>query len=299
MKKLLFVVSLLALMSSCGSKTNEKQTAMITKKVGDFNVILLSDTEFTPSRSILLGLTPEIQEKYAPDSTLKLAVNSFLIKTPTQNILVDAGIGAKIEENLKEANVQPTEITTILITHAHGDHVLGLVKNDTALFPNAKIYISAADTAFIQDDEFINSLPEESRAGFILVRKALQVYTKQIEAFTPNELDEAQKKPLIEGIFPIAAYGHTPGHTAYLLDSGQDRLLIWGDLVHYMPVQMPHPEISLVYDKDPEMAKQSRIKLLNYAASNQITIAGMHLSPSMGTIASNSNGGYEFTPITK
>lgn len=303
MKKLFFsfiAIIVIGSFVSCGTKASENQLNKGTKKVGQFEVTLFSDTEFTSSTSILLGLTPEMQKKYLNDSTFVIPINSFLLKTPSQNMLVDAGLGLKMEENLKQANLQPSDIATILITHLHSDHIKGLLKNDTALFANAKVYLPASDTVFILNDELMNSLPEDFKASFMLARKVLKVYSKQIVYFTPNEVDSVKKSQVIEGVYAIAAPGHTPGHTAFLLESDNERLLIWGDLAHCMAVQMPRPEVAVIYDDNAGMAQQSRSKLLGYVVANKLNIAGMHIaSPAMGSVESDGNGGYVFTPITQ
>ncbi len=103
---------------------------------------------------------------------------------------------------------------------------------------------------------------------------------------------------LLPGIYAIATYGHTPGHTSFLLESGKEKLLIWGDLAHAMAVQMPHPEISVTYDFDPRQAADIRKKMLEYVSKNNIPIAGMHIAyPAVGKI-SEKGSGYTFTPAT-
>lgn len=99
-----------------------------------------------------------------------------------------------------------------------------------------------------------------------------------------------------EGIFPIKVYGHTPGHTAFMVVSDGERLLIWGDITHAMAVQMPHPEISVTYDVDPDAARALRLKILEYVAAHKIPVAGMHIAwPGIGTVEKAAQG-YEFTP---
>jgi glyoxylase-like metal-dependent hydrolase (beta-lactamase superfamily II) len=103
---------------------------------------------------------------------------------------------------------------------------------------------------------------------------------------------------------PIAAYGHTPGHTLYLLSSGGERLLIWGDLTHAMAVQMPFPQVAVTYDVDSEQAVASRKTVLEFVVKNKIPVAGMHIAyPGMGVVSANSaknppeNSVYRFTPF--
>jgi glyoxylase-like metal-dependent hydrolase (beta-lactamase superfamily II) len=103
---------------------------------------------------------------------------------------------------------------------------------------------------------------------------------------------------LLPDIQGIAAYGHTPGHTAFMVGSSGQQMLIWGDLTHATPVQMPYPQLAVTYDVDPNQAVASRMKILEYIAKNNIPIAGMHIAfPGMGHVKANSEGGYAFTPL--
>jgi glyoxylase-like metal-dependent hydrolase (beta-lactamase superfamily II) len=101
--------------------------------------------------------------------------------------------------------------------------------------------------------------------------------------------------PDIQG---IAAYGHTPGHTLFMVGNGEQKLLIWGDLTHTMPLQMPYPYLAVTYDTAPKQAVASRLKILEYVSKNNISIAGMHtVSPAIGKVKESPEGGYVFTPV--
>ena len=95
----------------------------------------------------------------------------------------------------------------------------------------------------------------------------------------------------------MRAVGHTPGHTAYLVQSGGWKLLIWGDVTHAMALQMPHPEIYPAYDYDPVTATATRQTILEQVSRDNIPVAGMHSPfPGVGRIQKDPNGGYSFTP---
>ncbi|MDR0315454.1 MAG: MBL fold metallo-hydrolase, partial [Treponema sp.] len=101
---------------------------------------------------------------------------------------------------------------------------------------------------------------------------------------------------LLRGITPIAAFGHTPGHTVFMVESAGEKLLIWGDLMHAEPIQFPLPNIAVSYDSDALAAVISRTRILEYVTANNIPIAGMHLLyPSIGTV-SRDGAGYKLTP---
>jgi glyoxylase-like metal-dependent hydrolase (beta-lactamase superfamily II) len=115
-----------------------------------------------------------------------------------------------------------------------------------------------------------------------------------VETFRPGELG-ATIADLLPGIKAIAAFGHTPGHTAFMLESEGKKLLIWGDLMHAQLIQFPVPDQSVSYDTDPVAAAAIRRRILAYAALNNIPIAGMHLVyPAIGTVTAEGSG-YRFT----
>jgi glyoxylase-like metal-dependent hydrolase (beta-lactamase superfamily II) len=119
-----------------------------------------------------------------------------------------------------------------------------------------------------------------------------------VHLFDPVEIGAASPD-LLPGIQAIAAYGHTPGHTAFLIRSSDVKWLIWGDVTHAMPIQMPCPDVALSFDVDSETAIRTRKQALEYAARNNITIGGMHISfPAVGNVKKATEGeGYQFSPI--
>jgi glyoxylase-like metal-dependent hydrolase (beta-lactamase superfamily II) len=100
---------------------------------------------------------------------------------------------------------------------------------------------------------------------------------------------------LIPGVKVVAVYGHTPGHTAFLFESDNEKLFVWGDLTHAMKIQMPCPEVAVTYNVDPALATQSRKEALEYVSRHQIPVAGMHIAfPGMGEVSPGQGNGYQF-----
>ncbi|MDR2010842.1 MAG: MBL fold metallo-hydrolase [Bacteroidales bacterium] len=265
--------------------------------VGDFEISLLSERQSQGTKDVLIGATDKMVEEYIPNGTFPNAVNAFLIKTPENNILADAGFGIKLFDNLDQLGLTAKEINIILITHMHGDHITGLLKDGKTAFPNAKIYISQFEYNYWMNDEIMNSLPESSREKFKLPREVISAYKGKIHIFKPGEFNSGFGE-ILPGIRGITAYGHTPGHTMFLLESQDEQFLIWGDLTHAMDIQMPFPHIAVTYDTDPKTAVTSREKTLKYVSEHKIPIGGMHIAfPGMGMIEDNNAGGYRFIPF--
>ena len=181
------------------------------------------------------------------------------MKTQGENILFDTGLRyGHIIKRLAENGLTPEDVKTILLTHLHPDHFGGLVdENNNAAFPNADIYVNAVERAY-----WVNDVKNES------VINALNLYSERVHVF--NFGDEVRS-----GVKALDASGHTPGHTVFDINS---ELLIAGDIMHFPEIQLKKPDISVKYDVDPDKARESRKKILEYAAKNNIAIAGMHIT---------------------
>jgi glyoxylase-like metal-dependent hydrolase (beta-lactamase superfamily II) len=253
--------------------------------MGQIEISTLSESQGNGNTGILMGATPEMIAECLPNGTFPNAVNAFLVKTPDKTILIDAGFGRKLFDHLKTLNTSPEQIDMVLLTHMHGDHIGGLLKDGNVTFPNATLYISQAEHDYW------------SKGDHKSQQDVINAYKDRLKLFPANELNNMNTS-LMPGIFGISACGHTPGHTVFLFESGQQQFLIWGDLTHAMKIQMPYPEVAVTYDTDPELAVKSRKQLLEYAVKNNIPVAGMHIAyPGMGSVKSNPDNGYEFSPF--
>jgi glyoxylase-like metal-dependent hydrolase (beta-lactamase superfamily II) len=228
-------------------------------------------------------------QRFIPEDGFMHSTNTFLVKTPRLTVLVDTGTGRQGEpvyEKIKKLGVGPEDIDAVLITHLHGDHFGGLLKDGAPAFPRAKIYLSTAEY-----NHFTKTQPNEGAVA------ALAPYGSRVVTFEPNELG-SEFKSLLPGIAPIAAYGHTPGHTMYLFADVTGKFLIWGDLLHIALVQFPAPDISATYDMDGERSAAIRWEVMDYAAVNRIPIGGMHIVyPAVGNVELHPDGkGFLFFP---
>jgi glyoxylase-like metal-dependent hydrolase (beta-lactamase superfamily II) len=263
------------------------QNTVITYEIGDYLVTTLSEGGENAKSSLLVGATPEILQKYLPDGVFPLQIQAFLVRTPDRTVLIDAGIGKNLFTNLQSLNVAEDQISTILLTHMHGDHIGGLLRDGKKAFSHADLYLSKAEY------DYWTSLQGRGADA----RKVLEVYKDKLHLFTPAEIGK-EPNEILPGFEAVATYGHTPGHTAYLIESAKSRLLIWGDIAHALPVQMPHPEVSLSFDSNPAQAAQTRKNILEYVFKNEIKVAGAHIEfPAIGNIVAGKEEGYEFVAL--
>ncbi|MDR1379409.1 MAG: MBL fold metallo-hydrolase [Synergistaceae bacterium] len=265
-------------------------------QLGAFEVILLSEGQSQGSGGTLIGTDDEMMKKYMPSGTYPTAVNTFLVRTPDRVVLIDTGFGRELFKNMKSVGVEPELIDAVLLTHMHGDHIGGLLTEENKLaFPNAKLYLARQERDYWASEEIMKTFPEDRQGGFQNSQKALTAYGNAVQTFDPRGID-VEPEFLLPGIKTIAAFGHTPGHTLYMIESDGVRLLIWGDLTHAMAIQMPVPQVAMTYDVNPEEAVASRLTVLKYVSEEKIPVAGMHVPyPGVGEITPNPESGYTFT----
>jgi glyoxylase-like metal-dependent hydrolase (beta-lactamase superfamily II) len=260
----------------------QAQTQIISRKIGGIEVNLIAEgmRRGVPPRFVNAG--DEVIKQYIPDGMVDAEVNMYAVKTREGVVVIDTGFGAGILEGLRKLGIDPASVTAVILTHTHGDHTGGLLKDGKAVFPNATLYLSAKELDFWN---------KGSGANFTKSYK--------VTAFEPSELGAPQtKQPAtlpLTGITPFAAYGHTPGHTVYLIESDGQKLLIAGDLINVGAVQFPRPDIATAYDSDAGEAAASRKRVLEYAAKNAVPFTGMHLIfPAIGNVTQTGQG-FSFT----
>lgn len=186
------------------------------------------------------------------------SVSAFLVKTDGNEILFDAANGApdsQLMPVLESLQTTADEVDYIFITHLHGDHIGGLLKEGEAVFSNAVVYINKT--------EYDAWMAMEGRQSEGL-RNICSAYGERVKTFTLED-------ELPCGIEAVEAYGHTPGHTAYRVGDA----LIAGDVMHGTALQARYPEFSAGFDMDKEMSVKTRRAILKMAEEG-VKVYGMH-----------------------
>ena len=271
------------------AQQSEKPTV---HQVGAYKIYMLTENQGNGNAGILIDAPQEVLEKYIPDGTFPNAVHAVLITKSDEVWLVDTGFGRNIFEQMTAVGITPENVNHVILTHMHGDHIGGILRDNKPAFPNADLTLSEKEYDFWTSEAEMLKRPENNRGNFKLAQNVLQAYAAKVKRCDPLSIGEK----FSDGIHMLEAYGHTPGHVMYLVKDKTHELLIWGDLTHAMAVQMPHPEISVMYDNDPDLARESRLKVLKYVAENEIPIAGMHVPFSgIGIVKKDENSnGYIF-----
>lgn len=270
--------------------------------VGELEITALSDGFLPLGLDLFPAAEPAAAEallaKAFLPKTVPTSVNAYLVTKGDQQILIDTGTASAmgptlghVPEALAAAGVKPEAISTVIITHLHPDHANGLVGADgKAAFPAAEVVISTPELAFWKDDGIMSKAPAQMKSFFEMARNAVAPYEgkmRQIEG-------EAE---IVPGITALPARGHTPGHLALRIGSGDANLLIFTDVIHVAALQFSRPEWAIAFDVDQDTAIATRKKILDMASADRLLVAGMHLPfPGIGHVARDGDA-YSYVPM--
>ena len=300
-----FLLSLLLLSFSVRANQDIYKNAGFYKTtVGSYVVTALFDGITTINEENLIipnkeSINQLTNRKFLKSSNMNAAVNSYLIDTGDKIILVDTGssnlLGEKlghVKENLIAAGYFPENVDVILLTHIHPDHSNGLISDSgKKIFKNAQVYVNYLEHEYWLNNKDFEKLPSEVKPIYDMAFSATQPYIND------GRWNQFKEKLPIDGIKSVELYGHTPGHTGYIVSNDGEELLIWGDIIHNHLYQLSDPTVAVEFDVDKELAIKTRKKTLEYVSSNRVLIAGMHMPfPGIGYVVKNNNQ-YQWVPI--
>jgi len=263
-------------------------------KVGsDIEVISIYDGIWNKSHdeSFIGGVSIEetkaaLRKGGIDDGSIPIEFTYTIVKSGGKTILVDSGTGGQLApsaglgvKGMAAAGIKAEDIDIVLISHFHPDHIFGLMgKGDNAqVYPNAEIMVGETEFAFWTQDGLIEKLPER--------RKGL---AKRIQATFPewkNVSKFGSDQELAPGIRSVDTFGHTAGHTAFHLASGDDQAMLVGDIINLPALFLANLDWQLVFDADKDMATATRKSVVERAIAEDITVAGYHFGfPNAGKI---------------
>jgi glyoxylase-like metal-dependent hydrolase (beta-lactamase superfamily II) len=280
---------------------DDRNGGVFTFDAGGVTITALSDGEVEASFGLLRGIQPDDAARLLHSAGRpvppRISVNCYALHLPEGIVLVDTGAGStmpglgRLPERLAQAGIAARDIVAVLLTHVHPDHSNGLTDaSGNAVFPRANLIVHRNEMSYWFDDErMMRASPRRRDNNFVAPRRQFAPYMHRLRTFDAESL--------FEGVEPVALHGHTPGHTGYLVGSGPNRLLIWGDVVHVPSVQIPRPDVSVVLDEDAGAAAATRRQQLARAADQCIPVAGMHVDfPGLIRIT-RVRSGFTFQPL--
>ena len=272
--------------------------------LGDFEVTALSDgTVQLPVDKLLTNTRPGQVDKALKRDFLKApldtSVNGYLVNTGSKLVLIDTGAAnlfgptlGNLIANLKAAGYQPEQVDEIYITHMHADHVGGLMAGDKLAFPNATVRADQHDADFWLSKANLDKAPADAKGFFQGAMASLNPYVAAGK-FKPFDGDTE----LVPGIKAVAARGHTPGHSTYLVESQGQKLALWGDLMHVAAVQFAQPSVTIQFDTDSQAAAAQRKRAYAAAVKQGYLVGSAHLSfPGLGHLRRD-GAGYAWVPV--
>ena len=220
-------------------------------------------------------------ENFIPTDRTGSSFTLTLVKTPDALVLFDTGmIADNSKASLAAAGYAPGDVTHIVLTHMHPDHISGLMAGAAPNFPNAQLIFPK------MENDFWSANPSEA-------------YTANVAPLAAKARQIADGEEVLPGIHAEGAYGHTPGHTTYLLESDGQKLLITGDTFNHYAYSVQRPGWHVRFDQDKEAGAATRTRVLARLAGERIPCIGYHMPfPALAFIAPNGEGSFRYVPAT-
>lgn len=273
-------------------------------KVGDITVTAINDGFATRplegfiKNAELADVQKAMEAAFLPKDAINISFTTLAIQNGDQLVLIDTGNGdsgaptsGSWMSNFKAAGLDPAQVSSVVFSHFHGDHINGFrLKDGSAVFPNAAVMVPEVEWAFWMDDATMNGAPEAAKGAFQNVRRVFDPIKDKVVRFE-------WEKEIVPGISAVAAPGHTPGHTVFSVASGDGRLMVLSDTTNHPALFVRNPDWTAVFDLDGPKAIETRRKLLDRMAADRMQVAFYHAPfPAVGHIAKDGNG-FELVPV--
>lgn len=259
--------------------------------LGGMQIDIVSDGHLTLPRDFILGGLPEAE--LAPilarhaigDGPLMPPCNLTLVRHDDRVILFDVGSGpdfmptaGMLPDTLDAMGISPEDVTHLVMTHAHPDHIWGIQDDFGDLFlPNAQLFIGRAEFDYWMDDNTLSTIGTERQTFAAGAKRRLEDLADQFTLFDDGE-------EILPGVAARATVGHTPGHMSFILRDGSESLLVTGDALGNDHVAFEQPSWQTGSDQDGATAAQTRVALLDQITNEQMAIAGFHLPGGLGRV---------------
>ncbi|MFT3732645.1 MAG: MBL fold metallo-hydrolase [Hyphomicrobium sp.] len=276
-------------------------------KFGDFEITTISDSEaFIDGPFPIIGENASeadvetlMRDNLLPEKRYQPGFSPTIVNTGKEIILFDTGNGANgfiarpnggwLAAQLHPAGFKPDDIDIVVFSHGHPDHVGGTIENAQPLFRNARYVIGGIEHDFwAPEGKFTGDLEKWAS----VFRSNTKPVADRFTFIKPGD-------DVITGIRAVEAYGHTPGHLAFLIESQGKSILYWGDCAHHQVASLAHPEWYCIFNSDKPLGAKTRRRIYDMAATERLPVIGYHMPfPSIGYVERNGPGSYRWLAHT-
>ncbi|WP_082504579.1 MBL fold metallo-hydrolase [Methylobacterium sp. Leaf111] len=242
-----------------------------------------------------------MRENRLPPDRFEPGFTPILVQTGRETVLFDTGNGAvgfiprpaggQLAERVRQAGLSPDAIDLVVLTHCHTDHIGGLLEDGRPLFPKASYVMGDREFAFWKDDDRLVGPPDGN------AYKSARVFRSHLLPLAEHIRFVSPGQTVVPGIDAVAAFGHTPGHLAFNVESEGQRLLVWGDCAHHEVASLARPDWHALFDMDKAAGAATRRTIYDMAATDRVLVAGYHTAfPSLGYVVRDGLG-YRWIPM--
>ena len=273
-------------------------------KVGNFEVTAISDG----ARTMPLGDTfvrnqprdavnAALKAAFLPENQVTIPFTVVLVNTGSRLFLIDSGNGpatgtvGQLQGTLAAIGVDPQSIDAVVISHFHGDHINGLLNaQGQPAFANAQVYVPEPEWAFWMDEGQMGRAPEAMKGAFTNVRRVFGPFKDKLERY-------GWDKEVVPGLTSVNTSGHTPGHTSFILASGDSQLFVQADVTNIPALFMRNPSWHVMFDMDAAKAEETRKRTYDRMASERMMVTGYHFPFPAAAHVEKDGAQFRYVPV--
>ncbi|MDJ0630856.1 MAG: MBL fold metallo-hydrolase [Rhodobacter sp.] len=276
-------------LAKAGGHSEAPQNAIQnTFTLGDFQVsTLLAGTRVVEGPQNIFGMNVSAEEfaeasemNFIPADKTRFYFTPTVVDTGSETVLFDTGLSAAgTLPALAAAGYAPEDIDVVVITHMHGDHIGGLMNDGAPTYPNAR---------YVTGETEFDAWASRGNDGFEMNMRPLAEQTSFI----------GDGGSVAGGITGMAAFGHTPGHMVYMLESGGRQVLLTADMTNHYVWSLAYPDWEVKFDMDKDAAAATRREVLGMLASDRVPMIGYHMPfPGIGYVETAGDG-FRYVPVS-
>ncbi|MCK7615352.1 MBL fold metallo-hydrolase [Roseibium sediminicola] len=260
-----------------------RASAETALSLGDHQIMVFSDGHLTLPMNFILPDRSEaeiaalLEPHGLATDVLTPNCNITLLKSGDRLVLFDVGSGTNFQPTagelpakLEAAGIDPSNITDVVLTHAHPDHLWGILDDfDDPLYPEASIWVPEAEWDYWRADDTLANMPEERKSFVVGAQARFEAIEDQVSMIRPGQ-------EMLPGVEAVDTAGHTPGHMSYVIHGGGDSVMVVGDAITNTVISFEKPGWASGSDQDRDMGIATRMALLDRLAQENTRLIGYH-----------------------